>query len=145
MTSLLMTSLSGFKEKNGWRYLARARTNIKNTKETAYHCYTVTLVNFFPLHIWNNYKIGLEEKWPATGWQQWKRKKVEDVQYCMLWCTSDLLTSKKFLKSMLKRFCFCIAQHFCEQQTTSIISGIAEPFQNGCYMYSDKKWMLLNI
>ena len=29
-----------FKEKNCWRCLARARTNVKNTKETVYHCYS---------------------------------------------------------------------------------------------------------
>ena len=28
-----------FKEKNGWRCLARARTNMQNTKETVSHCY----------------------------------------------------------------------------------------------------------
>ena len=40
MTSQFMTSLSGFKEKNGWRCLARARTNKKkNTKETVYPYY----------------------------------------------------------------------------------------------------------
>ena len=38
-TSQLMTSSSGFKEKNGFHCLARARTNKKNTKETVYHCY----------------------------------------------------------------------------------------------------------
>ena len=36
----LMTSLSGFKEKNGWRCRARAKTDVKITKETVYHCYS---------------------------------------------------------------------------------------------------------
>ena len=35
----LMTSSSGFKDKNGLHRLARARTNMKNTKEIVYHCY----------------------------------------------------------------------------------------------------------
>ena len=34
-----MTSSSGFKEKNDCYCLARARKNMKNTKETVYHCY----------------------------------------------------------------------------------------------------------
>ena len=38
-TTQLMTLSSGFKEKNGFHCLARARTNKKNTKETVYHCY----------------------------------------------------------------------------------------------------------
>ena len=33
-----MTSSSGFKEKKSWHCLPRARMNMKNTKETVYHC-----------------------------------------------------------------------------------------------------------
>ena len=29
-----------FKEKNSWRCLVKARTNMKNTKETVYHCHS---------------------------------------------------------------------------------------------------------
>ena len=36
MTSQLMKSSSSFKEKNGWHCLARARTDMKITKETVY-------------------------------------------------------------------------------------------------------------
>ena len=39
MMSKVMTSSSSFKEKNGCRCLARARTNMKNKKETVYHCF----------------------------------------------------------------------------------------------------------
>ena len=84
MMSQLMTSSSSFKERNGWACLARARTNMKNTKDTVYRCYNscemfvqfvvsfsdlcllvITPPSQFFFIIWKNYKIGLEEKW---GW-----------------------------------------------------------------------------
>ena len=65
-----------FKKKNGWCCLTRARTDIKITKETVYHCYSSCEMfshslffpappppQFFLYHIWGNYKIGLEEEW----------------------------------------------------------------------------------
>ena len=86
MTSQLMTLSSNFKEKNGLHCLARARTNMRNTKETVchyvYHYYiiVITLVKCLPslmsafeiftyhipllvfYHIRKNYKIGLDMK-----------------------------------------------------------------------------------
>ena len=39
MTSQLMAASNDFKEKNGLHCVARAKKNMKNTKETVYHCY----------------------------------------------------------------------------------------------------------
>ena len=79
-----MTSSSGFKEKNDCYCLARARKNMKNTKETVYHCYNscemfsqsdvsfsylIYLLHSLPVfyHTWKNYKIGFEEKWGSRS------------------------------------------------------------------------------
>ena len=40
MTRQLIASSSGFKEKNGCRCHARARTDMKNTKKKVYHCHS---------------------------------------------------------------------------------------------------------
>ena len=71
-------------EKYGWSCLARARTNMKNTKETVYHCITLVkclrnlmwafqiLLQVFFYHIKKNYKTGLKEKdtppIPSVAW-----------------------------------------------------------------------------
>ena len=46
MTSHFVTSSGGFKEKNGLRCFARARTDMKNTKE--YDSLVITVVKCFP-------------------------------------------------------------------------------------------------
>ena len=82
MTSQLMSLSSDFKEKNGWRCLAGARTKYEKHKGNCIHCYN--LVKYFPslmwafqifilttsplsplvfYHICKNYKIGFFVKW----------------------------------------------------------------------------------
>ena len=56
MTSQLMTLSSGFKEKNGFYCLARARKNMKNTKDTVYHCHNCCeMFSQFDVCFWDLY------------------------------------------------------------------------------------------
>ena len=57
-TTQLMTLSSGFKEKNGFHCLARARTNMKNAKETVYHCYNCCeMFSQFDVSFWDLYLL----------------------------------------------------------------------------------------
>ena len=67
MNSQLMTSLSGFKENNGWCCLAEARTNMKNTAETACHSYnSCKMFARLGVSFWELYL--LKECWGGEGW-----------------------------------------------------------------------------
>ena len=67
--SHLITSLRGFKKKNGWHLLENYEGNIHHCETFAQFdasfwdlcTYYTPLPVFY--HIWKNYKIGLQEKW----------------------------------------------------------------------------------
>ena len=95
MTSQLMTLSSDFKEKNGLHCLARARTSMKNTKETVYHCYNscemfsqfdvsftyyIPFIRFLPFSL-QELKISLVMTWPRHCCQPSFHKSCETAIY----------------------------------------------------------------